>query len=145
MLPMDFCNMYGQRQRQERALHLLDMVGLANHAHKLPSHLSGGEQQRVAIARALANDPPIIMADEPTGNLDSRTSEIVFRIFEQLVADGKTIMMVTHDGDLAKRVTRTLVIADGEIIDEYYQQPEILKPVRSPGVEQLPISALDYN
>ena len=119
MLPMDFCNLYSQRQRKERALQVLDMVGVAEQAQKLPSQLSGGEQQRVAIARALANDPPIIMADEPTGNLDSKTSAIVFEVFEKLVASGKTIVMVTHDGDLAKRVKRTIIIADGEIIEEY--------------------------
>jgi putative ABC transport system ATP-binding protein len=119
MLPMDFCNLYNQRLRKERALQVLDMVGVAQQAHKLPSQLSGGEQQRVAIARALANDPPIIMADEPTGNLDSKTSSIVFEVFEKLVASGKTIVMVTHDGDLAKRVKRTIIIADGEIIEEY--------------------------
>lgn len=119
MLPMDFCNLYNQRQRKERALQVLDMVGVAPQANKLPSQLSGGEQQRVAIARALANDPPIIMADEPTGNLDSKTSSIVFEVFEKLVASGKTIVMVTHDGDLAKRVKRTIIIADGEIIEEY--------------------------
>ena len=118
MLPMDFCNLYSQRQRRERALHLLDLVGLTSHAHKLPSQLSGGEQQRVAIARALANDPPIIMADEPTGNLDSKTAELIFQLFEKLVAGGKTIVMVTHDGDLASRVKRTIVIADGEISDD---------------------------
>jgi putative ABC transport system ATP-binding protein len=119
MLPMDFCHLYNPRQRKERALQVLDMVGVAEQAHKLPSQLSGGEQQRVAIARALANDPPIIMADEPTGNLDSKTSNIVFGLFEKLVASGKTIVMVTHDGDLAKRVKRTIIIADGEIIEEY--------------------------
>jgi ABC-type lipoprotein export system ATPase subunit len=119
MLPMDFCNLYSQRQRKERALQVLEMVGVAEQAHKLPSQLSGGEQQRVAIARALANDPPIIMADEPTGNLDSKTSAIVFELFEKLVASGKTIVMVTHDGDLAKKVKRTIIIADGEIIEGY--------------------------
>jgi putative ABC transport system ATP-binding protein len=142
---MDFCNLYSNRQRRERAMYLLELVGLAGHAHKLPSQLSGGEQQRVAIARALANDPPIIMADEPTGNLDSRTSEIIFRLFEQLVASGKTIMMVTHDGDLAKRVRRTLVIADGEIIDEYYQQPEIIKAAKSPVTDLLTVKVPEYN
>jgi putative ABC transport system ATP-binding protein len=85
----------------------------------LPSAVSGGQQQRVAIARALANDPPILIADEPTGNLDSKTAESVFHMFEQLVEAGKTILMVTHDQDLAKRVTRTVIIADGEVIDEY--------------------------
>jgi ABC-type lipoprotein export system ATPase subunit len=119
MLPMDFCNLYNQKQRKERALQVLNMVGVAQQAHKLPSQLSGGEQQRVAIARALANDPPILMADEPTGNLDSKTSAIVFEVFEKLVASGKTIVMVTHDGDLAKKVKRTIIIADGEIIEEY--------------------------
>jgi ABC-type lipoprotein export system ATPase subunit len=119
MLPMDFCNIYTQRQRKERAMEVLDMVGVAPQANKIPSQLSGGEQQRVAIARALANDPPIIMADEPTGNLDSKTSAVVFDVFEKLVASGKTIVMVTHDPDLAKKVNRTIIIADGEIIEEY--------------------------
>jgi len=119
MLPMDFCHMYSRRQRRERAMHLLEQVELADHAHKLPSALSGGQQQRVAIARALANDPPILVADEPTGNLDSKTAESIFRLFENLVDQGKTILMVTHDQDLAERVTRTVIIADGEIIEEY--------------------------
>jgi len=119
MLPMDFCQLYNPRQRRERALQVLDRVDVAGHANKLPSQLSGGEQQRVAIARALANDPPIIVADEPTGNLDSKTAELVFQLFEELVASGKTILMVTHDSDLAKRVKRTIIIADGEIIEEY--------------------------
>ncbi len=119
MLPMDFCKMYHPRQRRERALVVLDLVDVAQQANKLPSMLSGGEQQRVAIARALANDPPIIVADEPTGNLDSKTSERVFELFEELVASGKTIVMVTHDGEQARRVKRTIVIADGEIIEEY--------------------------
>ncbi|MFC1966211.1 ATP-binding cassette domain-containing protein [Chloroflexota bacterium] len=119
MLPMDFCQLYTPRQRRDRAHDVLELVGVADHAHKLPSQLSGGEQQRVAIARALANDPPIILADEPTGNLDSKTSERVFQLFEELVASGKTIIMVTHDSDQAKRVKRTIVIADGEIIEEY--------------------------
>jgi ABC-type lipoprotein export system ATPase subunit len=119
MLPMDFCNMYSPAKRRKRAYEVLDLVSVAEHGHKLPSQLSGGEQQRVAIARALANDPPIILADEPTGNLDSKTSERVFTLFEALVSGGKTIVMVTHDSDQAKRVQRTIVIADGEIIEEY--------------------------
>ena len=118
MLPMDFCGLYSPRHRHERALAALDRVGVAGHANKLPAQLSGGEQQRVAIARALANDPPIILADEPTGNLDSKTAQIVVRLFEDLVAEGKTIVMVTHDTDMAKRVTRTIVLADGEIVEE---------------------------
>ncbi len=118
MLPMDLCNMYSSRERVTRALHLLEQVDVAEQAYKLPSALSGGQQQRVAIARALANDPPILVADEPTGNLDSKTADAVYALFESLVAEGKTILMVTHDRDLAQRVTRTVVIADGEVIEE---------------------------
>jgi putative ABC transport system ATP-binding protein len=118
MLPMDFCNMYKTRQREERAMHLLEQVEMADHAYKLPTSISGGEQQRVAIARAMANDPPILTADEPTGNLDSATSESIFNLFEDLVANGKTILMVTHDTDLARRVTRTVLLVDGQIVDE---------------------------
>ena len=119
MLPMDFCNSYPMRKRAERALHLLDLVGLADHAYKLPTALSGGQQQRVAIARALANDPPIVIADEPTGNLDSKTAESVFTLFNELISQGKTIIIVTHDSGLAKRTNRTALIADGEIVNEY--------------------------
>ena len=119
MLPMDFCNMYTPRQRRERAMELLAQVDLEDQANKLPAAISGGQQQRAAIARALANDPPIIAADEPTGNLDSKTAESVFEMFERLVAQGKTIIMVTHDQDLSRRAKRTVVIADGEIVDEY--------------------------
>lgn len=118
MLPMDFCNMYSGRERRERALHLLDQVEMTAHAHKLPSAISGGQQQRVAIARALANDPPIIVADEPTGNLDSKTADAVFQLFTDLVIGGKTILMVTHDEELAHRVTRTVTIADGMIVGD---------------------------
>ncbi len=119
MLPMDFCNFLSSGERRKRAMSLLEQVGVAQHANKLPNMLSGGEQQRVAIARALANDPPIILADEPTGNLDSKTADMIFRLFESLVEQGKTIVMVTHDPDLAKRVKRTVVIADGEVIEEH--------------------------
>ncbi len=118
MLPMDFCSMYTPRQRQTRAMQLLEQMGMADHAHKLPSAISGGQQQRVAIARALANDPPILLADEPTGNLDSKTADSVFRLFDDLVHQGKTILMVTHDRDLASRVTRTIILADGEIVSD---------------------------
>ncbi len=100
-------------------LEMLDIVGLKDRADHYPSELSGGEQQRVAIARALANDPPIVVADEPTGNLDSKTAEAVFKLFDSLVAQSKTVLMVTHDRDLAKRVSRTLILSDGEIIEEY--------------------------
>jgi putative ABC transport system ATP-binding protein len=118
MLPMDFCSAFPPRQRQARALDLLDQVGVADHAHKLPTALSGGQQQRVAIARALANDPPILIADEPTGNLDSQTTEAVFSLFTDLVDAGKTILMVTHDADLARQVTRAVVLSDGHVVDE---------------------------
>ncbi len=119
MLPMDFCRTYPMRQREKRALELLEMVELADHAYKLPTALSGGQQQRVAIARALANDPPIVIADEPTGNLDSKTAESVFALFNNLVSRGKTIIIVTHDSGLAKRTHRTALITDGEIVNEY--------------------------
>jgi ABC-type lipoprotein export system ATPase subunit len=122
MLPMDFCNMYDRGERPARAMRLLEEMELADQADKLPSELSGGQQQRVAIARALANDPPILVADEPTGNLDSKTAASVFALFERLVADGKTILMVTHDRDLAEKVTRTVIISDGEIIEQYLAQ-----------------------
>jgi putative ABC transport system ATP-binding protein len=118
MLPMDLCGMFANRERRDRALHLLAQVGLAGDADKFPSAVSGGQQQRAAIARALANDPPIVVADEPTGNLDSRAAETVFSLFESLVAGGKTIVMVTHDDDLASRVPRTIILADGRIVDE---------------------------
>jgi putative ABC transport system ATP-binding protein len=119
MLPMDFCKTYPMREREKRALALLELVEMAEHAYKLPTALSGGQQQRVAIARALANDPPIVIADEPTGNLDSRTADSVFALFRDLVAQGKTIIIVTHDSGLAKRTDRTALIADGEIVNEY--------------------------
>ena len=119
MLPMDFCNTYPMRQREKHAMELLELVGLSEHAYKLPTALSGGQQQRVAIARALANDPPIIIADEPTGNLDSRTADSIFQLFNDLVAQGKTIIIVTHDSGLAKRAERTALIADGEIVNEF--------------------------
>ncbi len=118
MLPMDFCDTYHMRDREERAMHLLDLVDMTDHAYKLPTAVSGGQQQRVAIARALANDPPILVADEPTGNLDSNTADSIFQLFENLVANNKTILMVTHDLDLAHRASRTILLADGEIVNE---------------------------
>jgi ABC-type lipoprotein export system ATPase subunit len=119
ILPMDLAGKYKPRERRKRAEQLLDIVGLADHQHKLPSMVSGGQQQRAAIARALANDPPLIVADEPTGNLDSKTAETVFALFNELVAQGKTVIIVTHDSSLAKRAHRTALIADGEIVNEY--------------------------
>ena len=122
MLPMDLCRVYEKGQRHERALHLLDLVDMADDAHKFPSAVSGGEQQRAAIARALANDPPILVADEPTGNLDTRAAETVFELFSAMVDEGKTILMVTHDNDLANRVPRVVTLADGLIVDESIQR-----------------------
>jgi len=116
MLPMDFANRYPIPQQRERAMHLLKQMDIADHAHKLPSAVSGGQQQRIAIARALANDPPILVADEPTGNLDSVTARSVFGVFQDLVRQGKTIVMVTHDRDLAGQAQRTILLADGEIV-----------------------------
>lgn len=116
MLPMDLCGLYHPRESRRRALELLDMVEIAEHAGKLPAFISGGQQQRVAIARALANDPPVLVADEPTGSLDSVTADHIFEVFERLVAQGKTIIMVTHEMALMPRFSRHLVIADGEII-----------------------------
>jgi putative ABC transport system ATP-binding protein len=116
-LPMDFSRKWSLAERRERAMGLLDWVGMADLAHELPSSLSGGQLQSVAIARALANDPPLVAADEPTGNLDSKTAEIVFRLFERLVDEGKTILVVTHDNDLARRADRIVVLVNGEIAD----------------------------
>lgn len=118
MLPMDFCNTFPMRERRDRAVSLLEQVDLTPEMNKLPSEVSGGQQQRAAIARALANDPPILVADEPTGNLDSRTAEAVFALFTKLVQNGKTILMVTHDKELATRTTRAVIVADGEIVDD---------------------------
>lgn len=115
LLPMDFCGLYNGRESNARAKQLLDDVGLAEHIYKPPTRISGGQQQRVAIARALANDPPVIVADEPTGNLDSVTAAGIMNLFEELVEQGKTIIMVTHDKTLEKRFTRTLYIVDGEL------------------------------
>ena len=119
ILPMDLAGKYKPRERRERAEHLLEIVGLSDHMQKLPSMVSGGQQQRAAMARALANDPPILIADEPTGNLDSKTAATVFELFNQLVAEGKTVIIVTHDSSLAKHAHRTALIADGEIVNEY--------------------------
>ncbi len=118
MLPMDFCNMFTPKERVERAMHLLDLMEVAEQANKLPTMISGGQQQRVAIARSLANDPPIIVADEPTGSLDSKTANNVFQLFEQLVDEGKTFLMVTHDEDLAHRTRRIITISDGELLSD---------------------------
>ena len=124
MLPMDFANLYGSKaERRDRALALLEQMDIAEHAFKPPSAVSGGQQQRVAIARALACDPRILLADEPTGNLDSKTATAVFNIFHQLVDQGKTIFMVSHDRDLAHYVHRTLTLTDGQLQAQTAAQP----------------------
>jgi putative ABC transport system ATP-binding protein len=116
MLPMDFAGIGNARQRRERADELLERVDMLGRADRLPAELSGGQQQRVAIARALANRPPLVVADEPTGNLDSRTADAVFHLFEELAAQGTTIVMVTHDSELAQRAARQVTVADGLIV-----------------------------
>jgi len=113
MLPMDFAGVLPGNARRRHAEQLLERVSVADQADKLPSALSGGQQQRVAIARALANDPPVILADEPTGNLDSEKSAEIFRLFGELAADGKTLLVVTHDAEAATLVSRTITIVDG--------------------------------
>ena len=127
MLPMDFCDLYPPAEREKRAMGLLSQMGLEKFAHKMPGAVAGGQQQSVAVARALANDPPILIADEPTGNLDGRTAEQVMQLFEEQVSLGKTVIMVTHDRDLARRAGRMLVIVDGELVNEMLPQafPEL--------------------
>lgn len=115
VLPMDFCNTFPVKERRERAIALLEKVSIAEQADKLPADLSGGQQQRAAIARALANDPPLIVADEPTGNLDSATSDAVVALFANLAAEGKTVLMVTHERDLSRFFTRSIMLVDGRI------------------------------
>jgi putative ABC transport system ATP-binding protein len=115
ILPMDFCNTFPVNERRPRAISLLEKVGIAEQADKLPADLSGGQQQRAAIARSLANDPPLIVADEPTGNLDSATSDAVMGLFADLAAEGKTVLMVTHERDLSRFFTRSIQLTDGMI------------------------------
>jgi ABC-type lipoprotein export system ATPase subunit len=117
ILPMDYCHVYDYQERPHRALELLKMVGLAEHAHDLPANVSNGQQQAAAIARSLATDPPIIVADEPTGNLDTRSADIVVEVFQELANRGKTILIVTHDPSLTSRTDRNIIIADGEFIN----------------------------
>lgn len=133
MLPMDFCQLYTPRKSRERARELLRMVELEEHMDKLPNAISGGQQQRVAIARALANDPSVIVADEPTGRLDSTTAETILEIFDKLVQNGKTIVMVTHDASAAQRASRVLEIVDGEILSENIKTPRIAMKVIAGG------------
>ncbi len=118
MLPMDFCNTHPPRMRKARALALLEEVGLADQAHKLPGAISGGQKQRAAIARALANDPPLLVGDEPTGNLDSRSAQHIFALFHRLAAQGKTLLIVTHDRELSRQAGRVVELRDGRIVDD---------------------------
>ena len=118
MLPMDLVGMYDFEDRPKKALELLARVGLEEQAHKIPAAVSTGQQQKAGIARALATDPPIIIADEPTGNLDSRSADAIISIFDRLMDEKKTIVMVTHDPSLTDRTTRSLIISDGELVDE---------------------------
>jgi putative ABC transport system ATP-binding protein len=125
IMPMEFARKFNRRERRERAMHLLEMVGLADQAHKLPGMVSGGQQQRAAIARALANNPPLLIADEPTGNLDSKTAESVFELFLKLVDDGKTLIMVTHDVNLVDRIPRIVEIRNGLVACDSIAAPDI--------------------
>ncbi|MFH1634531.1 MAG: cyclic nucleotide-binding domain-containing protein, partial [Chloroflexota bacterium] len=118
MLPMDYCKVYDFHERPKRALELLELVGLNDQANHLPGSVSSGQQQSAAIARALATDPPIILADEPTGNLDSRSAAVILRLFEKLTTQGKTIMIVTHDPSITRRTDQTVILSDGEIVDQ---------------------------
>jgi len=137
-MPMEFTGKYTRRERRERALHLLDMVGLADQAYKLPGMVSGGQQQRAAIARSLANDPPLLIADEPTGNLDSKTAESIFELFLQLNTQGKTLLMVTHDVNLVQRIPRIVEIRDGFIYCDSIAAPDVftMEPSESLTVER---------
>ncbi len=116
ILPMDFSDQFARSKRATRAMELLSRVGIAEQAHKLPAALSGGQQQRAAIARALANDPPLIVADEPTGNLDSATSEEVLTLFGELAREGKTLIAVSHERDISQHVDRVIQLKDGAIV-----------------------------
>jgi len=116
MLPMDFARRYFLREQRQRAMQLLEQVDITEHARKYPTALSGGQQQRLAIARAMANDPAILVADEPTGSLDSATATAVIDLFVDLVRQGRTILLVTHDKDVAKRGSRIVTLSDGEIV-----------------------------
>ncbi|HSG17828.1 MAG TPA: ABC transporter ATP-binding protein [Anaerolineae bacterium] len=130
IMPMDFTGMLTKKQRRERAYRLLHLVGLSDQVDKLPSMISGGQQQRAAIARALANDPPIVVADEPTGNLDTQTSEELFALFDRLSLRGKTLVMVTHSQALARRASRMIEVKNGLIERDLYREVSSAPQVR---------------
>ena len=125
LLPMDFAKTIPVGERRDRAKHLLERVGVGDQADKLPATLSGGQQQRAAIARALANDPPLLLADEPTGNLDSATAEAVLELFAGLNADGQTIVVVTHERDIRSIVGREVALQDGRIVTDQRVSAEV--------------------
>jgi putative ABC transport system ATP-binding protein len=149
VLPMEFAKKFNASERRDRAMHLLEMVGLDDQANKLPSMVSGGQQQRAAIARALSTDPPLLVADEPTGNLDTVTAQQVFDLFINLVEEqGKTMLMVTHDKELADRIPRKIEIVNGRIANDQRAQSEIEIvnaidncPVSQNGINKVPVSA----
>jgi putative ABC transport system ATP-binding protein len=118
MLPMDFCNRWPRADRRKRALELLDRVGIADQADKFPGALSGGQQQRVAVARALANAPPILLADEPTGNLDSRSAQALLQLLRDRVAEGETVILVTHDRTAIEQTARAVTLVDGRVVSD---------------------------
>ena len=118
MMPMDFCNRWPRADRRKRALDLLDRVGVADQADKFPGALSGGQQQRVAVARALANAPPILLADEPTGNLDSRSAQALLQVLRDRVAEGETVILVTHDRNAIEQTARSVTLVDGRVVSD---------------------------
>ena len=124
IMPMDFAGHLASRERRQRALQLLEQMEIGGHVHKRPSAISGGQQQRVAIARALANDPSIIIADEPTGSLDTHTSQVVINVFKDLAKQGKTVILVTHDRDIARQAPHIIQLLDGEILEDRISPPE---------------------
>jgi len=144
MLPMDYCSLYPFYERPDRAMDLLKMVGLEDQAHKLPTAVSSGQQQSAAIARALATDPSIILADEPTGNLDSRAADNILNLFEDLARRGKTVLIVTHDPSITQRTDQTIILSDGEIIDQtvaralpFLSHPQMLAATREAGKQKI--------
>jgi ABC-type methionine transport system ATPase subunit len=143
MLPMDYTKTYPFNERSERAMELLKLVGLEEQAHQLPAAVSSGQQQSAAIARALATDPSLILADEPTGNLDSRSADNILNIFEDLASQGKTVLIVTHDPSITQRTDQTIILSDGEIIDQtvaralpFLSHPDMLKATQQATKQQ---------
>ncbi len=124
-LPLYYNNQVKSKERRERAINALEAVGLVDRMHHMPNQLSGGQQQRVAIARSLVNDPVVILADEATGNLDTRTSYEIMDLFQRLNEKGKTIVFVTHEPDIAKQTTRNIVFRDGHVIKELFVEEQI--------------------